>query len=87
MFRNRMLVSTFWLVLCFGVSKLAGQSTTTATNAVVPTLAAGNRCSPGALTARQSSSPSLIASAAITCTRNFTARPRSRASSGLGVRK
>ena len=39
MFHNRMLVSTFLLVLCFGVSKLAGQSTTTATNAVVPTLA------------------------------------------------
>jgi hypothetical protein len=39
MFRNRMQVSTFLFVLCLGVSMLAGQSTTIATNPVVPTLA------------------------------------------------
>ncbi len=39
MFSNRMQVSTLLLVLCLGVSMLAGQSTTTATNGVVPTLA------------------------------------------------
>ncbi|MBZ5615535.1 MAG: hypothetical protein LAO23_16120 [Acidobacteriia bacterium] len=39
MFRNRMQISTLLLVLCFGVSILAGQSTPTTANAVVPTLA------------------------------------------------
>ena len=39
MFRNRMQVSTFLFVLCLGVSMLAGQSTTIATNPVVPALA------------------------------------------------
>jgi len=39
MLSNRMQVSTFLFVLCLGVSMVAGQSTTTATNPVVPTLA------------------------------------------------
>lgn len=39
MHSNRMQISSLLLVLCLGVSMLAGQSTTTTTNAVVPTLA------------------------------------------------
>jgi len=39
MFQNRIRISALLLVLSLGVSMVAGQSTTTATNAVVPTLA------------------------------------------------